>query len=122
MAYIINAKTFTDERGSLNSIDKLLPFDIKRVYYIYGINPSLERGGHRHLETVEGLLCLNGSCRVHIDNGTEKQDIILDHPSVCLVVEPGDWHIMDKFGNDTVLLGIASTHHDKADYIYEPYS
>ncbi|RYE19732.1 MAG: WxcM-like domain-containing protein [Sphingobacteriales bacterium] len=122
MAYFINLQTFTDNRGSLNSVDKVLPFDIKRVYYIYGIEPLLERGGHRHIETVEALICMHGSCRVHIDNGTEKKQILLDDPSQCLIVEPGDYHLMDNFGDNTILLGIASTHHDKADYINEPYN
>ena len=76
MAYFIELKTYTDERGSLNSIDRALPFDIKRIYYIYNVNESLNRGGHRHFETVEGLICMNGTFTVLIDNGKDKKSII----------------------------------------------
>ena len=121
MAYIVDLKTFTDERGSLNSIDKVLPFEIKRIYYIYNVNEDLNRGGHRHLETREGLICMHGSCTVMIDNGKKRREYILHTPSQILMMEIGDWHVMYDFSDDAVLMGVASTNYDPADYIYEPY-
>ncbi len=122
MAYIIELKTFTDDRGSLNSIDKILPFDIKRVYYIYNVDTDLNRGGHRHYRTVEGLICMHGSFTVLIDNGKEKKEYFLNTPSQILLMEIGDWHVMYNLSPDAVLMGIASTNYDHTDYVYEPYS
>jgi len=122
MAYLIELKTFTDPRGSLNSIDKVLPFDIKRLYYIYNVNESLNRGGHRHFETVEGLICMHGSFTVLIDNGREKKEYFLNTPSQVLLMEIGDWHVMYDLSPDAVLMGMASTNYDPKDYAYEPLS
>jgi dTDP-4-dehydrorhamnose 3,5-epimerase-like enzyme len=120
MAYIIDLKTFTDDRGSLNSIDRVLPFDIKRLYYIYNTREDLTRGGHRHFETVEGLICMNGSFTVLIDNGREKTEYHLDTPAKVLLMEVGDWHVMYNLSPDAVLMGMASTNYDPKDYAYEP--
>jgi len=122
MAYFIELKTYTDPRGSLNSIDKVLPFDIKRIYYIYKVNESLNRGGHRHFETVEGLICMHGTFTVLIDNGHEKKEYYLNSPSQILIMEIGDWHVMYDLSPDAVLMGIASTNYDSKDYAYEPLS
>ena len=122
MAYIIDLKTFTDPRGSLNSIDRVLPFDIKRLYYIYNVTETLTRGGHRHFETVEGLICMHGSFTVLIDNGHEKKEYYLNSPSQILIMEIGDWHVMYDLSPDAVLMGIASTNYDPKDYAYEPLS
>ena len=122
MAYIIELKTFTDERGSLNSIDKVLPFDIARIYYIYNVNDSLTRGGHRHYRSVEGLICMHGSFNVLIDNGIEKKEYFLDNPAQILMMEIGDWYVMYNLSPDAVLMGMASTNYDPTDYAYEPYN
>ena len=122
MAYFIELKTYTDDRGSLNSIDRVLPFDIKRIYYIYHVNESLNRGGHRHFETQEGLICMHGTFTVRIDNGREKKEYYLNSPSQILIMEIGDWHVMYDMSPDAVLMGIASTNYDPKDYAYEPLS
>ncbi|WP_179415086.1 sugar 3,4-ketoisomerase [Mucilaginibacter sp. E4BP6] len=122
MAYFIELKTHTDDRGSLNSIDRVLPFDIKRIYYIYNVNEALNRGGHRHFETIEGLICMNGTFTVLIDNGREKKEYYLSDPSKILIMEIGDWHVMYDLSPDAVLMGIASTNYDPKDYAYEPLS
>jgi dTDP-4-dehydrorhamnose 3,5-epimerase-like enzyme len=122
MAYIIDLKNFTDDRGSLNSIDRVLPFDIKRLYYIYKVGDDLTRGGHRHFETQEGLICMNGSFNVLIDNGRTKTAYFLDTPAKVLIMEIGDWHVMYNLSADAVLMGMASTNYDPKDYAYEPLS
>jgi hypothetical protein len=122
MAYLIDLKTHTDERGSLNSVDRVLPFEIKRIYYIYDVNESLNRGGHRHFITVEGLICMHGSFTVLIDTGKEKKEYYLNTPSQILIMEIGDWHVMYDLSPDAVLMGIASTNYDHNDYAYEPIS
>ena len=120
MAYLINLETFTDKRGSLTVLDKELPFIIKRVYYIY--NATTLRAGHRHKKTIQALICISGSCEVFINDGKIKNKYILDNSAKCLIVEPKDWHTMDKFSKNAILLVLASEHYDVNDYIDEKYS
>lgn len=121
MAYIINLKTFNDARGNLTVIEKEIPFSIKRIFYIYGVDDSI-RGGHRHHKTIQAAICLHGSCIVSNNDGKTKNDFELNHPLKCLILEPNDWHTMHHFSPDAVLLVIASEPFDKNDYIYEPYN
>lgn len=119
MMEIIKLPTFTDDRGSLTVVEKLLPFDIKRVYFIYDVHA--ERGGHRHRKTTQAMVCLHGSCDLYINNGSTEATISLNNPSQCVILEPEDWHSMGNFTANTVLTVFASAHYDKNDYIYEPY-
>jgi hypothetical protein len=120
MAHFIHLKTHSDKRGNLTVIEKEIPFDIKRLFYIYGVDDS-KRGGHRHKTTVQAAICIHGSCKVMNNDGVEKNDFILDHPSKCLILETKDYHVMHSFSPDAVLLVLASTHFDPADYIWEDY-
>jgi hypothetical protein len=120
MAYFIRLKTHSDKRGNLTVIEKEIPFEIKRLFYIYGVDES-KRGGHRHKTTVQAAICIHGSCKVSNNDGKERQEFILDHPSTCLILEAKDFHVMHSFSPDAVLLVLASTHFDPADYIWEDY-
>ena len=116
MAYLIDIKSFSDERGRLTAIDKILPFDIKRIYYIHDIADQANRGGHLHYITVEALFCVNGSFTVVINNGKTRQEFFLNSPSQCLIVEPLDWHMMHTFSSNAILMGVSSTHYEHSDY------
>lgn len=120
MAYIINLTTHSDKRGNLTVIEKQIPFQIKRIFYIYGVDDSV-RGGHRHHTTVQAAICIHGSCIVSNNDGEKKEDFVLDHPSKCLILETKDWHTMHHFTPDAVLLVFASTQFDPNDYIFEDY-
>jgi dTDP-4-dehydrorhamnose 3,5-epimerase-like enzyme len=120
MASIINLKTFTDTRGNLTVIEKVIPFDIKRIFYIYGVDTSI-RGNHRHHRTVQAAVCLQGKCSISNDNGRERQEFLLDSPSKCLILNPEDYHSMHGFSPDAILMVMASEFFDPDDYIYEPY-
>jgi dTDP-4-dehydrorhamnose 3,5-epimerase-like enzyme len=120
MAEIINLKTFTDKRGNLTVIEKVIPFDIKRIFYIYGVDDSV-RGNHRHHKTVQAAICLKGSCIISNDTGTEKQEFLLDSPHKCLILYPEDFHNMHNFTPDAILMVLASEYFDANDYIYTPY-
>jgi WxcM-like, C-terminal len=121
MAYILDLKTFTDKRGNLTIIEKVIPFEIRRIFYIYGVDESV-RGGHRHKSTVQAAICLRGSCHIHNNNGEKKQEFILDQPNKCLILETRDWHTMDHFTPDAILMVLASEFFDASDYIFEPYN
>lgn len=123
MAKLLDLQTKSDSRGSLTVIDDIaaaLPFSVKRVFYIYDVDSSV-RGGHRHKETYQAAICLNGSCVVCNDDGEVESEFVLDAPSKCLILEPKDWHQMKSFSTGAVFLVFASESYDPDDYIFEPY-
>ncbi|MAZ44467.1 MAG: hypothetical protein CMF48_04760 [Legionellales bacterium] len=120
MAEIIQLPEYADERGALTVLEKKLPFEIKRTYWIYNLSKGSQRGGHRHLKTQQAMVCLNGQSRVRIINRNEDKVILLNKPTNVLLLEPEDWHTMYDFTSDTVLLLLASHFYDKNDYVLEP--
>ena len=120
MARMIDLKTFTDERGHLTVIENILPFDIRRIFYIYGVDRSA-RGGHRHHKTRQAAICIQGRCTISNDDGSHKEIFELNKPSQCLLLEPKDWHQMYNFTPDAILMVVASELFDPDDYIYESY-
>ncbi|WP_316793036.1 FdtA/QdtA family cupin domain-containing protein [Pedobacter frigoris] len=121
MASLINLKTFTDDRGNLTVIEKVVPFDIKRIFYIYGVDDS-ERGGHRHLNTIQAAICIRGHCIIYNNNGVNESSFLLDSADKCLLIQPEDWHTMHSFSDDAILMVLASEYFDAQDYIHTPYS
>jgi dTDP-4-dehydrorhamnose 3,5-epimerase-like enzyme len=121
MAYFVDLKTFSDSRGSLTVLEREIPFEIKRVFYIYGATKDSRRGGHRHISTLHALVCINGSCEVLIDDGKKSETVLLDKPGRCLILAPEDWHEMFNFSQNGVLLVLASDYYDAHEYIVEGY-
>lgn len=120
MAHLINLNTHSDNRGNLTVIEKEIPFNIKRIFYIYGVDSS-QRGGHRHKTTIQAAICIHGSCTVTNNDGIKKETFLLDKPNKCLILEEKDYHTMQDFTPDAVLLVLASTTFDANDYIWEDY-
>ena len=120
MAHLISIKTFKDSRGILTVLDNIVPFQIKRLFYIYSVDDT-QRGGHRHHETHQAAICIQGSCTITNTDETTTQVFQLDSPEKCLILEPKDWHVMHDFTADAILLVLASTAFDPSDYIYAPY-
>ncbi|RZL37447.1 MAG: WxcM-like domain-containing protein [Pedobacter sp.] len=120
MGHIINLTTFKDSRGILTVLDSVVDFEIKRLFYIYAVDDS-DRGGHRHHNTYQAAICIQGSCKITNNDGTKTEIFDLDSPEKCLILEPQDWHVMHDFSEDAILLVLASTAFDPKDYIYEPY-
>jgi dTDP-4-dehydrorhamnose 3,5-epimerase-like enzyme len=116
---LLDLSTFGDARGTLTVLDSVLPFAIARVYWIYAADGQT-RGGHRHRKTRQALIAMSGSIVIHMDDGTRKEDINLDSPHQCLLVEPKDWHTM-TFGAGSILLVVSSEHYDRSDYIDQKY-
>lgn len=108
-----------DERGQLIALEesKEIPFAIKRVYYIYDTGEGVRRGFHSHRTLEQILICIHGSCRVMLDDGAERQNILLDKPYEGIYVGPDMWREMYDFSPDAVLLVLASQLYDENDYI-----
>ncbi len=116
---LIDFPVLGDERGSLLALEgnKHVPFDIKRVYYIYGTQEGVARGFHAHKELKQVAICLKGSCRFVMDNGVEQSDVVLNSSSQGLLIDTMQWHEMYDFSSDCILLVLASDVYDEADYI-----
>lgn len=108
-----------DERGQLIAIEQLkdIPFEIKRMYYMYDTTEGVTRGHHAHKNLQQVLICVHGSCKICLDNGTEKEVIILDKPDKGLYVSNNMWREMFDFSPDAVLMVLASELYDESDYI-----
>ncbi len=120
MAYQIELETHTDARGNLTVIEKILPFEIKRIFYIYGVDDSV-RGGHRHHKTIQAAICIQGQCKIYSHDGRVEQLFHLNSPSKCVLLDPKDWHKMYDFSRDAILMVLASEIFDQNDYIFEKY-
>ena len=120
MAELIELKTIKDQKGCLTVIENCLPFVVKRVYYIYGVDDSV-RGQHRHKSTLQAAICIMGSCTIQNDNGVNRATYLLNNKKKCLILYPEDFHTMVDFSEDAILLVLASHNYDPSDYIYEPY-
>nr|WP_275444625.1 FdtA/QdtA family cupin domain-containing protein [Paenibacillus sp. ACRRX] len=118
---LMDIKVHSDPvRGSLSVIESNLqvPFDIKRVFYIYGAKHDVRRGGHAHYKTRQALISISGSCKVSLDNLKRVDEVSLDAPQTMLLLEPDDWHEMYDFSEDCILLVLASHHYESEDYIH----
>ena len=112
-------KVLGDERGQLIAIESgvNIPFNIKRVFYIYGTQPNVPRGQHSHHKTKQYLIAVNGSCKVTLDNGKSKETHELNQPNIGLFQDAMVWGTMHNFSADCVLLVLADQHYNEADYI-----
>ena len=109
-----------DNRGNLSVIEnQTLPFEFKRVYYLYDVPSGAERGGHSHVEQKEFLIALSGSFDVVLNDGIEKKTITLNKPFEGLLINPGIWRELNNFSSGSVCLVIASAVFDESDYIRE---
>ena len=115
----INFQPLGDERGSLVALEgnKSVPFDIKRVYYIFGTKEGVSRGFHAHLNLKQVAVCVTGSCRFVLDNGKQREEIVLDKSTIGLLINDLTWREMYDFSPDCVLMVLASEHYDESDYI-----
>jgi len=103
--------------------DREIPFDIKRIYYVYTVPKEIKRGFHAHRRLEQILICMSGSVKVKIDNGNEKRIFELSNPSKGLYIGPGIWREMYDFDKSAVLLVLASEYYNEEDYIrdYEEF-
>jgi uncharacterized RmlC-like cupin family protein len=117
---IINIPKISDPRGNLSVIEQnVVPFDIKRVYYLYDVPSGAERGGHAHKDLKQFLVALSGSFDVVLNDGKEELKITLNKPYEGLLINPGIWRELNNFSSGSVCLVIASAIFEEEDYIRE---
>jgi len=108
-----------DHRGQLVALEegKEIPFQVKRVYYMYDTVEGVRRGYHAHKCLEQILICVHGSCKILLDNGKETAVVNLDTPYEGLYISNDMWREMYDFSEDAVLMVLASELYDEADYI-----
>lgn len=115
-----------DDRGALVAIEENIdiPFPLKRVYYIFNTGKGVRRGRHAHHTLRQVLICIHGSCKILLDDGREKAEMLMDSASAGLLVDRMIWHEMYDFSHDCVLLALASDLYHESDYIrnYEEFN
>ena len=116
---IISIPKIIDEegRGKLSVIEKsIVPFEIKRVYYLYDVPSDAFRGGHAHKNLIQFMIALSGSFEVKIDDGSNNKKVMLNKPNQGLLIPNGIWREMDNFSAGSVCLVLASEFFDESDY------
>jgi dTDP-4-dehydrorhamnose 3,5-epimerase-like enzyme len=119
LIHLFELKTLGDERGHLNVLEnsRNIPFDIKRVYYLTGTLPGVPRGFHAHKQLRQVAVCVSGSCKMKMDDGTQREEVLLDAPNKAIFIDKMIWHEMHEFSSDCVLLVLADDFYDEQDYI-----
>ncbi len=115
---LIKLPKIKDPRGNLSVIEKnVIPFEMKRVYYLYDVPSGAERGGHSHIVQKEFLVALSGSFNVIVNNGQNEQVFTLNNPSEGLLIQNGIWRELKNFSSGSVCLVVASDVFHEEDYI-----
>lgn len=120
----IKLPVIEDVRGNLAFIQNdVLPFEFKRIYYLFDVPSTAFRGGHSHINQHEILIALSGSFEVVLDDGTQKKTFVLNKPNVGLPISTGIWRELQNFSSGAVCLVIASDVFEETDYIrdYEAF-
>ena len=122
---MIDLRKISDPRGNLTPIEGSgdIPFDIKRIYYLYDVPSGASRGAHAHKALQQLIIAANGSFTITLDDGVNKKAFTLNRPYQGLLIVPGIWRDLDDFSSGAVLLCLASEHYVAEDYIrdYEEF-
>ena len=116
---IIDIPTFTDERGAISVMDKELPFQVRRVFWLHHIADGKDRGEHALLDSTEIIVAVHGSFVVDLDDGMEKTSVLLDDPSKGLIIRPGVWFRTHNYKEDGVSLILADEEYNRDKYTYD---
>lgn len=114
-------KHHSDRKGNISVVEnnKDIPFDVKRVYYLYDVPGGESRGAHAHKELSQLIIAASGSFTVTLDDGNVKRTFLLNRPYQGLYIVPGIWCTLDDFSSGSVCLVLASHEYDEKDYIRE---
>lgn len=122
---ILNFNVKSDSRGSLIALENLkeIPFEVKRIYYIYDTKPDFPRGAHVHKELEQVLIMMDGSCELVLNDGKDIKNIILNRPDMGIFIGKNIWREMKNFSYGAKLLVLASDFYNEKEYIrdYEEF-
>lgn len=122
---LMDLPRITDPRGNLTFVEaeRHVPFPIARAYWVYDVPGGESRGSHAHKKCLEFIMALSGSFTVTLDNGTERESYLLNHPYQGLLVERGVWRTLHDFSSGAVCAVLASLPYDEEDYLrdYEDF-
>ncbi len=116
---LLEFKVIGDKEGSLVALEKghEFPFDIQRVYYIWGTEYNSVRGKHSHNKLEQVIICTSGSCNFLLDDGEKREIVHLSRPNQGLYIKHNIWREFTNFSPDCVVMVLASEHYDETDYI-----
>lgn len=115
---LIDIPTYMDKRGTISVIDKELPFEVKRIFWLYHIVEGEERGSHALLDSSEIIISVHGSFVVDLTDGINKKSVILDNPDKGLIIKPGIWFRTHSYKNEGISLILASSEYSRDRYTY----
>lgn len=112
-------KHHSERKGNISVVEngETIPFDTKRIYYLYDVPGGCERGGHAHKELMQLIIAVSGSFSIILDDGSVKRSFFLNRPYIGLLVKPGIWRTLEDFSSGSVCLVLASDLFDEDDYI-----
>lgn len=116
---LIDIPTFIDDRGAISVMDKELPFEIKRVFWLYHIKDGKDRGAHALLDSSEIMIAIHGSFIVDLDDTNSKISVLLDNPGKGLLIRPGIWFRTHSYKEDGVSMILASEEYSRDKYTYD---
>lgn len=122
---IVELSIVHNNKGNITVLENGLniPFDIRRIYYLYDVPMNAERGGHSHYELQQYIVAASGSFTFVLDDGTNKKEVFLNHPNKALHIRSGIWREMKDFSSGSICLVLASIEYNENDYIrdYEQF-
>jgi hypothetical protein len=122
---IINLAKIHNQAGNITVLEnnKSIPFQVKRIYYLYDVPMGSERGGHGHYELEQFIVAASGSFTIVLDDGKDKKHLFLNNPSEALYIKPGIWREIINFSSGSICLVLASQKYTEKDYIrdYDKY-
>lgn len=116
MTKLLELPLFNDERGLLYVCDNILPFQVKRFYFFK--NSTGTRGGCKHYNSTQAIICIQGKCLVCVNDNSSDENVQLDCPTKCLVIQPGEWHELRDFSENSIILVLSSERYNKDDFHY----
>lgn len=118
---VIDVSKIHNESGNITVVEngENIPFDVKRIYYLYDIPGGEVRGGHAHYELEQFIIAASGSFDVVLDDGKNKKRVTLNRPDLALHIVPGLWRELDNFSSGSISMVLASHAYDESDYIRE---
>lgn len=116
---LIELPKICSEKGNISVVEnnKIIPFDVNRIYYLYDIPAGSDRGGHAHKELRQLIIAASGSFKIILDDGLNKQEVTLNNPNKGLLLPPGLWRELIDFSSGSICLVMASHVYSESDYI-----